>query len=231
MLNLSRMSTGRLTVIGLSGLVLIGAVLVAGMLIGQQAMAPVEGLNGDAADGNAPVEGETGTPTPSPTGEADLSSPPEGFVEFRDEEAGFRIYHPEDWTLQSPEDPEVRFLATPNARDSILVRVTPIDLGELEGEVSEDDFQALHRYTEEIVRGEDVEILDDGSVEIADTVASHYLYTFKASESGQRGAHSHFFIFEEGRMITLVLQTIPPQRYSELADTFEVVAQSFELLE
>lgn len=220
------MSTGRLTVIGLSGLVLIAAVLVAGMLIGQQAMAPVEDLNSDA-----PLEGEAGTPTPSPTGETEPSSPPEGFVEFRDEEAGFRIYHPEDWTRQSPEDPEVRFLATPNSRDSILVRVTPIDLGELEGDVSEDDFQALHGYTEEIVRGEDVEILDDGSVEIAGTVASHYLYTFEASESGDRGAHSHFFIFEEGRMITLVLQTIPPQRYSELADTFEVVAESFELLE
>jgi hypothetical protein len=129
------MSTGRLTVIGLSGLVLVGAVLVAGMLIGQQAMAPVQDLNSDAGD--TPVEGETGTPTPSATGAAELSSPPEGFVEFRDEEAGFRILHPEDWSLQSPEDPEVRFLATPNARDSILVRVTPIDLGELEGDVSD----------------------------------------------------------------------------------------------
>lgn len=220
------MSARRLTVIGLSGIVLIGAVLLAGMLIGQQAVDPVEDLNSGAQ-----AEEESATPTPTPTADAELSEPPDGFVEFRDEETGFRIFHPENWTRQSPDDPEVRFLATPNARDSILVRVTPIDLGELEGDVSEDDFQALHGFTEEIVRGEDVEILDDGSVQIAGTVASHYLYTFDTAESEERGAHSHFFIFEEGRMITLVLQTIPPQRYSELAETFEVVAQSFELLD
>lgn len=220
------MSAGRVTVIALSGIVLIGAVLVAGMLIGQQAVAPVEDLNSGAQAGE-----ETATPTPTPTADPELSEPPDGFAEFRDEETGFRIFHPESWTRQSPDDPEVKFLATPNARDSIMVRVTPIDLGELEGDVSEDDFQALHGFTEEIVRGEDVEILDDGSVQIAGTVASHYLYTFDTAEGGERGAHSHFFIFEEGRMITLVLQTIPPQRYSEVADTFEVVAQSFKLLD
>lgn len=223
MSSLSRMSARRLTVIGLSGIVLVAAVLLAGMLIGQQAVAPVEDL---------PAEGSTTpSPTPTATGDRKLSSPPEGFVEFRDEEAGFRIYHPEDWNRQSSDDPEVRFLATPNARDSILVRVSPIELEGVEGEVSEEDFQALHGYTKEIVRGEDVEILNEGKVKIAGTVASHYLYTFETAQTEARGVHSHFFIFQNGRMITLVLQTIPPQRYSELADTFEVVAQSFELLE
>lgn len=222
MTSLSRMSTGRLTVIGLSGIVLIGAVLMAGMLIGQRAVGPAGDFTGDAQ--------AEGGPTPTPTAD---SAVPENFVEFRDEEAGFRIKHPESWELRSPEDPQVRFLVTPNNQDSVMIRVSPINLDEVEEEVTEEDVRALHGFTEEIVRGDDnVEVLlGPEVVQIADTVGTYYLYTFESDAGGQRGVHAHYFIFEQDRMVTLIFQTIPPQKFSELADVFDVVAQSFELLE
>lgn len=226
MTSLSRMSTGRLTVIGLSALVLIGAVLVAGMLIGQRAVGPAGDLSGDA-------QAEGGPDTPTPTGDPTGPSVPDNFVEFRDEEAGFRIMHPEAWELRSPEDPQVRFLATPNNQDSVMVRVSPLNLDEIEGEVTEEDVRALHGFTEEIVRGDDnVEVLlGPEVVQIADTVGTYYLYTFESSAGGERGVHAHYFVFEQDRMVTLIFQTIPPQKFSELADVFDVMAESFELLE
>lgn len=228
--SLSRMSRARRTVMGLSGIVLIGAVLVAGMLIGQRAVAPAEELSGDAGAGSGPE-----TPTPTPTDGPTASPVPENFVEFRDEEAGFKIMHPKDWELRSPEDPQVRFLATPNDRDSVMVRVSPIELDEVEEEVTEEDVRALHGFTEEIVRGdENVEVLlGPEVVQIADTVGTYYLYTFasNAGDGDERGVHAHYFIFEEDRMVTLILQTIPPEKFSELANVFDVVAESFEFLE
>lgn len=226
MKSLSRMSTARLTVIGLSGIVLIGAVLMAGMLIGQRAVAPAENLSGEAEAGDD-LEAPTPTASPAP------SPVPDDFVEFRDEEAGFRIMHPEAWERRSPEDPQVRFLATPNDRDSVMVRVSPIDLDEVEEEVTEEDVRALHGFTEEIVRGDDnVEVLlGPEVVQIADTVGTYYLYTFASDTGDERGVHAHYFIFEQDRMVTLVLQTIPPEKFSDLADVFDVVAESFELIE
>lgn len=226
MTSLSRMSTARLIVIGLSGIVLMGAVLMAGMLIGQRAVAPAENLSGDASSGSTP-----GTPTP--TDGAAASQVPDNFVEFRDEEAGFRIMHPESWERRSPEDPQVRFLATPNDQDSVMVRVSPIDLDEIEEEVTEEDVRALHGFTEEVVRGdEDVEVLlGPEVVQIADTVGTYYLYTFASNAGEERGVHAHYFIFEKDRMVTLILQTIPPEKFSDLADVFDVVAESFELIE
>lgn len=227
MTSLARMSTGRLTVIGLSGIVLIGAVLMAGMLIGQRAVGPAGDFGGEA-------QAEGGQETPPPTPDSAEPSVPDDFVEFRDEEAGFKIMHPEAWELRSPEDPQVRFLATPNNQDSVMVRVSPIDLDEeVEEEVTEEDLRALHGFTEEIVRSDDnVEVLlGPEVVQIADTVGTYYLYTFESSAGGERGVHAHYFIFERDRMVTLIFQTIPPQKFSELADVFDVVAESFELLE
>lgn len=226
MTSLSRMSAARLTVIGLSGIVLIGAVLMAGMLIGQRAVAPAENLSGEAG------AGEAETPTPTST-DGPAAPVPDDFVEFRDEEAGFRIMHPEAWERRSPEDPQVRFLATPNDQDSVMVRVSPINLDEVEEDITEEDVRALHGFTEEIVRGDDnVEVLVGPEVvQIADTVGTYYLYTFASNAGEERGVHAHYFIFEEDRMVTLILQTIPPEKFSELANVFDVVAESFEFLE
>lgn len=232
-MNLSQLSVARVAVIAVSALVLLVAVLMAGILVGQRAVAPAEDLARDSDSGPA-IE----SPPPRPHADADSDSesegpPPEDFTEFRDEEAGFSMKYPEDWRLRETDDPQVPFVVTPNDRDSVMVRITPLELDELEGEeITEEDVRALHGHTEEIVRsGEGVEVLTGPRVvQIADTAGTYYLYTFEDEASGQLGVHAHYFIFEPDRMITLVFQTIPPERFTELADVFDVMAESFELL-
>jgi hypothetical protein len=241
-MNLSQLSTARVVVIAASAGILLVAVLITGMLVGQRAVSPAESLASDSGDSRPTVA--TPLPRPHASPGSDSGSEPdsasdsdapdkENFVEFRDEEAGFAMKHPEGWQRRDASDSQVRLVVTPNDRDSVMVRVTPLNLDQIEGEeITEEDVRKLHGQTEKIVRSsEDVKVLAGPEVvKIADTVGTYYLYTFEDQASGERGVHAHYFVFEPDRMITLVFQTIPPKRFTELADVFDVMAESFELI-
>lgn len=225
---LTRMSYVRLAVVGVSGVVFIAATMMAGLLFGRVAFPSPDA-----------VAGPTSSPAPSPREAAEQASPGSEFVEFRDREAGFALSYPATWGPRSPQDPEVRFLASSaDDRNSALVRVTPFDrreaLNQLREQVGQ-DVTALDlniRLTEERIRdGEDVQeiLLGPQIVELGGSRASYYVYTFGA-DGGQSGVHAQYFLFEQDRMITLVLQAIPPSEFSSMAATFDRIAQSFELL-
>lgn len=225
---LTRMSYARLAVIGASGVMFIAATVIAGLLFGHVAFSSP----GVASGGTLPA-------SPTPGAGSEQASPAE-FVSFRDEEAGFTLAYPARWVPRSPQDPEVRFLASSaDSRNSALVRVTPFDreaaLTQLREEMGQ-EVTALDlniRVTEQRIRGgEDVEevLLGPQIVDLGGSRASYYVYTFDAVGDGQLGVHAQYFLFEQDRMITLVLQAIPPSQFSRMATTFDRIAQSFELL-
>lgn len=226
----SKLSSNRIILLAAVGVVAAVALVALGVLVGQNLLAPL----GDAAsrlESQADTESPTPTPTPEPeTVERDIGD----FVEFEDEQGDFEILVPDDWEIRSVDDPQVRLLATPNGRDSVLVRFTALDFEDLdlEGEVTEEDLIDLHGFTEDIVRSDDdVEVLIGPQVvELAGTASSYYLYTFPDGDDEERGAHAHYFIFQDDTMISLVLQAVPEQRFVQLADTFDIIADSFELL-
>ena len=224
---LTKMSYARLAVIGVSGAVFLAAILMAGMLFGHAAF-PTPGDPSPAV-----------SPTPSPQ-----QSPRAEFVEFRDEQAGFKISYPATWGPRSSSDPEVAFLASSvDDQSSALVRITPFDrqqaLQRLEEELGQEatTLDLNLQLTEQRVRnGESVQevLLGPKIVDFAGGRASYYVYSFDASQdgsqNGQTGVHAQYFLFEEDRMITLVLQAIPPSEFTRLASTFDRIAQSFERL-
>lgn len=230
------MSRNRIIVIAVVVVVAAAGLLAGGVLIGQRMLGPL----GEAANR---IEDQAGGGSPTPDDEPDepASEPafdPDDFVEFADEEAGFQLLLPPDWDVRSVEDPQVRLLATPNDQDSVLVRVSPLNLDEIEeldvddvDDLSEEDLAALHGFTEEVVRSsDDVEVLmGPRVVQIAGTASTYYLYTFE--DGDQRGAHAHYFMFHDGAMVTLVLQAVPEERFVELADVFDVIADSFSFEE
>lgn len=199
----------RIAVVGLAVAVVV-ALLFAGAVFGRR-LVPTDGV--DALTGPSP------TPAPTPS-----SSVPPGFTTFVDDETGISLAYPSDWRPLPSNDPQVRFLATPNDKDSVLVRVlrprftvTPENLAE--ARVLTDGIVKSSRGVEMLTEPE--------QIELGGLPGYFYLYSFKDDQSGLKGAHSHYFLFDGDRMVTLVFQALPAQRFIRLAPTFDAIAASF----
>jgi hypothetical protein len=59
-----------------------------------------------------------------------------------------------------------------------------------------------------------------------------YFYTFTDSATGAKGAHTHYFLFKDKLMISLVFQGLPEDEFVRLAKAklFDRVANSFRVL-
>jgi hypothetical protein len=211
------------------GVILLGAVVgaVALVTIGVLVGARLGGGNDrPVAETTTPAEpvspDEPSDPTPTATPRPDDD---DAVVEFRDEEAGFVMTHPSSWDRLSSSDAQIRLLASPNLRDSVLVRVIP-----LERPVTTEDMPQLRELTGELVaENEAVQVLLGPEEILLDGAPGfYYLYTF--ADGGQRGAHSHYFVFEGDRMYVLVFQALPEDTFGELAPVFDRMAESFRFL-
>lgn len=173
---------------------------------------------------------QTPTQTPTPTS---ASTPPTGdLVEFRGDKAGFTLRYPGAWTRPTSRDPEVAFVAAEhdparNQGGSILVRATA-----LPSEIGKAQLADARRATDEIVAAAPgVEVkAQPAETELGGMPGWYYLYTFKDPVSGQRGAHSHYFLFKGRTMLSLVFQTVPQDDFGRLAPLFDRVAASLQAL-
>lgn len=150
-----------------------------------------------------------------------------GLVEFRDDEAKFAISYPSDWRRLPSSNPEVRLIVTRNDRDSVLVRV-----GRLAETVTPDRVPAMKELTSRIIAsGKKVQLLSGPQAINAGGLAGYfYFYTFEDATSGQRGAHSHYFLFNGNTMVTMVFQALPEEAFQELAPAFDTIASTFRLI-
>jgi len=151
--------------------------------------------------------------------------------EFRDEKAGFGLTFPKTWTRYSPPDPDISLVvsekpAEENSGGSILVRVIPIGTA-----ITAERLEEARQLTDQLVLGEGVEVkAEPTQVTRAGLPGYYYLYTFDDKASGQRGAHSHYFLFKDQNMITIVFQALPETDFARLAKTFDAVESSFRAL-
>lgn len=144
---------------------------------------------------------------------------------FVDDEVGVQIGYPEGWEVLESDDPQVRLIATPNGLDSVLLRA--VDLT-----VAIDDPVQLERAreftTQLVTEGTGVEIVaGPNAVELDGLSGWFYLYRFKDNTTGLTGVHSHYFLFRDKRMIVMVFQGLPEANFTELAPTFDQIAESF----
>lgn len=164
-------------------------------------------------------------PPPRPPVAASQSAPadPPGYVRFRDAKARFSIAYPGSWSRVSSPDPEVQLLVTQGRARSLLARVAPVGL-----DVTSETLPIVRDLTDSLVRADGrVQLLGEPQPLVLDGLPGYrYVYTFKTS-SGQQGAHVHYFLFKDQRIITLVLQTLPAQRLEQDLPLVKRIAQTF----
>lgn len=155
-----------------------------------------------------------------------------GLVEFRDSETGFALQYPKTWSILPSKDRDISAVIVEpapaeNQGGSILARVT-----DLEVEITADQVEQARPLTDAVINsGAGVQLITDPTtVEVGGLPGLVYAYTFADSASGQRGAHSHYFLFKGRTMISLVFQGVPEADFVRLASTFDQVANSFRVL-
>ena len=171
------------------------------------------------AVGAALLGRELVTSDDSSEGKSSPQTPP-GFVEFRAPRTGFRIAYPRRWSLIRSRDAEVEFLAAGRGGASALVRVVPFRFQGL---------PAAKRVTDRIVRaGRGVRVLARPRVtRLGGLPGFLYIYAFRDAATRRRGAHAHYFLFRSNRMVTLVFQALPANRFGRLAPLFDRIAGTF----
>jgi hypothetical protein len=164
-------------------------------------------------------------PTPAPAQAGEL-------VEFRDDQSGFALSYPRAWIRATVPNPQIVLVAAEhepakNQGGSILVRVTPLDAPVAKAQLAE-----ARKATDAIVASSDGLALkaEPTETEQAGLPGLYYLYTFRDPVSGQTGVHSHFFLFKDKAMISLVFQSLPQDDFGRLAPLFDRVAGSLRAL-
>jgi hypothetical protein len=186
------------------------------------------------------VAGNCSVDSPKKTAPASTTVPPTGaetgekLVEFRDDAHGFAISYPEGWMKLSSSDAEVVLVVAD--RDpaegrggSILARV--VDTGVV---IGRDQLAEAKKFTDQVVTAsQGVELkAEPAQITQGGLPGWLYFYTFIDSATGAKGAHTHYFLFKDKLMISLVFQGLPEDEFVRLAKAklFDRVANSFRLL-
>ena len=192
---------------------------------------------GLVAAGIAFVAGNRSVDKPEPAASNQTTTRPAtgqtgGLVEFRDEKNGFAISHPRNWLRFQSNDPNVVLVVSEkqpeqNNGGSILVRT--ITLG---NPVGQEQLAEAKKVTDEIVtKGPGVELkFEPKVVDQGGLPGWLYVYTFADTASGQRGVHSHYFLFKDRTMISIVFQALPETEFTRLAPVFDDVIATFRVL-
>ena len=153
------------------------------------------------------------------TGTADV-------VRFKDPDSRISIAYPATWKRQPdrPQDPELVLLVARDVSASLLVRVTPSGL---DAPVTQATLPIVRKYTDSLLSADQraKQLTEPVAVGVGGLPGWRYRYTFGDEASG--GAHDHYFLFKEGKLVQLVFQAVPAKRLPGLAETFDSIAASF----
>jgi len=172
------------------------------------------------------------TPARSVEAAAPAPAQPDELTEFRDDQAGFALSYPKAWVRATAPNPQIVLVAAEhdpaqNQGGSILVRVTPLD-----APVGKAQLLEARKATDAIVSSSDGLALraEPTETEQGGLPGLYYLYTFRDPVGGLTGVHSHFFLFKDKAMISIVFQALPESDFGRLAPLFDRVAGSLKVL-
>ena len=142
---------------------------------------------------------------------------------FRDPGAGFSVAYPKSWTKLTTPDPDVHLLVSTGADivDSLSIRVLPSQ------NVDPNNLTDVKAFTDSILSGEPITVLDQKAVLINGIHGYYYLYTLTDKASGQKLAHSHYFLFQAHSMYFIVFQALVND-FPGLAPAAGKVVDSFQ---
>lgn len=166
------------------------------------------------------VVGRSIVPTPS-----EPSRP--ATVRFADTLTDVAISYPATWVRRSSPDQGVRILASsPDASAGVSVSVRKSGLEE---PVTPPTLPVVRPLTEDLLRADNriVRITDPEVVTTGGLPGYRYTYTYRTQDKTE-GAHIHYFLFKDERLVQLVLQAVPSTKLPALEATFNQIADTFE---
>lgn len=197
--------------------VLIALVLVVAIFAGAYVYTHRPASNDTAAD---PPAGKT-----PPTTAFKL---PKDFRTFVDPEAGIKLSFPKDWEQHSTSDlPDkaLRLVAGPaGTGDSISVRVIPYA-----SEVTAANIDDQKNVFDALFAPEKIKVFVNQKATVAGLTALFYVYEFNDEATGKAGIHAHYFVFQGKKMVSLIFQALPGDRYKLLAPVFDTIAASLKV--
>ncbi len=194
--------------------VIIGVLLVAGLALGVvfgTGMLPPE----------QPAKATNASADPA------TDAKPADFTAFRNDQAGFELAYPTSWSKLDSKDPQVLLLVAKGTQDSFLIRSL-----ELAKAVGPSELPAAKQLTDQIVTSNTSAqmITEPKQIELGGLPGFFYFYSFKDAASGQEGVHSHYFLFNGNKMISLVFQVLPKDHFPASAPTFDKITATFRAL-
>lgn len=155
---------------------------------------------------------------------ASRSATASGLTTVKAPDGRFTIGYPSSWRRDQSADPQVVLLATGPSGASLLVRES-----QLSAPVTSANLAAAKKLADGVVRsGTGVSMLRaPQAVTLGGLPGYLYLYTFEDPNTGERGAHAHYFLFMGRTMITLVFQAVPAASILSLDTAFDRIAATF----
>ena len=148
-------------------------------------------------------------------------------VRYGDTLTDVAIHHPATWVRRASRDPRVRILvASPDNVAAVSVSVRPSGIEE---PVTQQTLPVVRTLTDDLLR-EDTRIteLTPGEPVTLDGLPGYrYSYSYRTA-NGTEGAHIHYYLFKDDRLVQLVLQAVPATQLPVLQPTFEQIADTFE---
>lgn len=148
-------------------------------------------------------------------------------VRFADTLTDVAISYPATWVRRSSPDQGVRILASsPDASAGVSVSVRKSGLEE---PVTPPTLPVVRPLTEDLLRADNriVRITDPEVVTTGGLPGYRYTYTYRTQDKTE-GAHIHYFLFKDERLVQLVLQAVPSTKLPALEATFNQIADTFE---
>ena len=152
-------------------------------------------------------------------------SPP-ATVRFADSLTDVALSYPAGWVRRTSPDQGVRILASSNdgvAGVSVSVRKSGLET------VTAETLPVVRPLTDDLLNA-DTRITVKGqpaAVTVGGLPGYKYTYTYRTQNKSE-GAHVHYFLFKDERLVQLVLQAVPASRLDALAPTFQQIADTFE---
>ncbi|MDQ3722304.1 MAG: hypothetical protein M3376_04380 [Actinomycetota bacterium] len=165
------------------------------------------------------VVGRSIVPTP-----AEPSRP--ATVRFADTLTDVAISYPATWVRQSSRDQAVRILAaSPDGSAGVSVSVRKSGLET----VTAQSLAVVRPLTDDLLKADNriAAVPEPAAVTVGGLPGYKYSYTYRAQD-GTEGAHLHYYLFKDERLIQLVLQAVPASRLASLEPTFDQIADTFE---
>lgn len=148
-------------------------------------------------------------------------------VRFADTLTDVAISYPATWVRRNSSDQGVRILASsPDGSAAVSVSVRKSGL---EQPVTSENLPVVQSLTDDLVKADNriTALSDPVPVTLGGLPGYRYTYTYRAGDETE-GAHIHYFLFRDDRLVQLVLQAVPASQLPALQPTFDRIADTFE---